>query len=138
MERNQVPNPYRVGEVCQILVKQNPDLRGRGGEWCIIKEVLNFSCIVRVWDGEIQVPIQNLKDCEYSIEQREKVHALCDRLNGLARGYGEKTVRALLEQLAKSTSPYLLPIEDRILKVLESELQVQSLEKAIEGKEKPV
>ena len=29
--RIQTPNPYRVGDVCQILVKENPDLRGRGG-----------------------------------------------------------------------------------------------------------
>ncbi|MBD0300943.1 MAG: hypothetical protein ICV85_01845, partial [Tolypothrix sp. T3-bin4] len=35
MERTQVPNTYQLGEVCQILAKDNPELRGKGGCWCI-------------------------------------------------------------------------------------------------------
>ncbi|WP_190916162.1 hypothetical protein [Nostoc sp. FACHB-892] len=30
MERTKAPNPYRVEEVCQIIVKDNPELRGKG------------------------------------------------------------------------------------------------------------
>jgi hypothetical protein len=30
MERTQLPNTYQVGEVCQILAKDNPELRGKG------------------------------------------------------------------------------------------------------------
>ena len=52
-ERIKAPNPYRVGDVCQILVKENPDLRGRGGEWCVVVEVFNFSCLVKAWDGDL-------------------------------------------------------------------------------------
>jgi hypothetical protein len=33
MERTQVPNSYQIGEVCQILAKDNPELRGKGGCW---------------------------------------------------------------------------------------------------------
>lgn len=36
MERTPVPNPYRKGEVCQIIVKDNPELRGKGRCWCKI------------------------------------------------------------------------------------------------------
>ncbi len=39
MERTKAPNPYRVGEVCQILAKDNPELRGKGGCWCIVNHV---------------------------------------------------------------------------------------------------
>jgi hypothetical protein len=34
-ERNPVPNPWRKGEVAMIMVKDNPDLRGKGGCWCV-------------------------------------------------------------------------------------------------------
>jgi hypothetical protein len=124
--RIQAPNTYRVGDVCQILVKENPDLRGRGGEWCVVVEVLNFSCLVKAWDGELQVHVQNLKDLEYSIQQRKKVRSLCDRLNKLSKFYKEKTVRALLKQFGKSTSPYLLPGSEDVLSFLEMRLDSHS------------
>lgn len=39
MERTQVPNTYQLGEVCQILVKDNLELRGKGGCWAIVRTV---------------------------------------------------------------------------------------------------
>ncbi len=46
MEKTKVPNPFRVGEVCQIIPKDNPELRGKGGCWCIVNHVGEFSCTV--------------------------------------------------------------------------------------------
>lgn len=43
MERTKVPNTYQIGEVCQILAKDNPDLRGKGGCWAIVSAVNEFS-----------------------------------------------------------------------------------------------
>jgi hypothetical protein len=60
-ERRPVPNPWRVGEVATIIVKDNPDLRGKGGCWAVITEVHNFSCTVRLWDGNYQVKPENLE-----------------------------------------------------------------------------
>ncbi len=31
IERIKVPNTYQIGEVCQILAKNNPELRGKEG-----------------------------------------------------------------------------------------------------------
>jgi hypothetical protein len=75
-ERTPVPNPWRVNEVAMIMVKSNPDLRGKGGCWAVITEVHNFSCTVRLWDGEYQVKPENLKDLNYSNEQQEAVRKL--------------------------------------------------------------
>ncbi|MDM9580107.1 hypothetical protein [Nostoc sp. GT001] len=47
MERTQVPNTYQIGEVCQILTKDNPELRGKGGCWGIVARVNDFSCTVK-------------------------------------------------------------------------------------------
>ncbi|WP_208766581.1 hypothetical protein [Nostoc flagelliforme] len=51
MERTKAPNPYRVGEVCLLIAKDNPDLRGKGGCWGIVNHVGKFSCTVTMWDG---------------------------------------------------------------------------------------
>ncbi len=75
-ERRPVPNPWRVGEVGMIMVKDNPDLRGKGGCWAVITEVHDFSCTVRLWDGNYQVKPENLKDLSYSNEQQEAVRKL--------------------------------------------------------------
>ncbi|WP_442948571.1 hypothetical protein [Nostoc sp.] len=46
MERTKIPNTYQIGEVCQILAKDNPELRGKGGCWGIVNHVGEFSCTV--------------------------------------------------------------------------------------------
>ncbi|MCC5602081.1 hypothetical protein [Nostoc favosum] len=65
MERTQVPNTYQIGEVCQILAKDNPELRGKGGCWGIVSAVNDFSCTVRIWDGEYTIGLQHLKSFNY-------------------------------------------------------------------------
>jgi hypothetical protein len=52
MERTRVPNTYQLGEVCQILAKDNPELRGKGGCWGIVSQVNEFSCTVKTWNGQ--------------------------------------------------------------------------------------
>ncbi|WP_292739465.1 hypothetical protein [Nostoc sp. JL31] len=44
MERILVPNTYQIGKVCQILSKDNPELRGKGGCWAIVSAVNDLSC----------------------------------------------------------------------------------------------
>ncbi|MBW4456291.1 MAG: hypothetical protein KME55_28330 [Nostoc indistinguendum CM1-VF10] len=50
MERTKAQNPYRVGEVCLLIAKDNPNLRGKGWNWCIVNHVDEFSCTVTMWD----------------------------------------------------------------------------------------
>ncbi|MEH1868923.1 MAG: hypothetical protein V7K69_28560 [Nostoc sp.] len=42
MERTKVPNTYQIGEVYQILAKDNPELRGKDSCWAIVSAVNNF------------------------------------------------------------------------------------------------
>jgi hypothetical protein len=122
-ERTSVPNPYRVGEVCQILVKENPELRGKGGCWAVVMQVFELSCRVRLWDGDHQVKIEHLKSLDLSVGQQEEVRRLCDRLtrlrdvNSLDRG-----AYCLLFGLGKQT--FLTPLEEKLLKVLEQEYRL--------------
>jgi hypothetical protein len=78
MERTKVPNTYQIGEVCQILVKDNPELRGKGGCWAIVSAVNDFSCTVRMWDGEYTIGLQHLKSFNYLPAESEQMQVICD------------------------------------------------------------
>ncbi|WP_341528494.1 hypothetical protein WKK05_03895 [Nostoc sp. UHCC 0302] len=77
MERTKVPNTYQLGEVCQIFAKDKPELRGKGGCWAIVSAVNDFSCTVRMWDGEYAVGLQHLKS--FNLPQEcEQMQVICD------------------------------------------------------------
>ncbi|MCH2232173.1 MAG: hypothetical protein MK105_17690 [Crocinitomicaceae bacterium] len=118
-ERTPVPNPWRKGEVAMIMVKDNPDLRGKGGCWCVISEVHNFSCTVRLWDGNYQVKPENLKELPYSNDQQEEVRKLCDRLTKIYDPEMENTAKAVLGSLGRINRPWLTEFEERVLTFLE-------------------
>jgi hypothetical protein len=118
-ERTKIPIPYRVGDVCEILIKDNPDLRGLGGCWCIVIEVREFSCLVRTWNGEYTVREENLRDLQYSPDHRQKMKQLSDRLVALRSLGEEETVRVILETLGSLKRPYLNPWEEKLLEFLE-------------------
>jgi hypothetical protein len=104
MERTQVPNTYQIGEVCQILTKDNPDLRGKGGCWAIVTAVNNLSCTVRTWDGELTVGVQHLKSFEYLPDECQQVQAICDRISRVYSSELEESVQRFLESLGKLLS----------------------------------
>ncbi|MHC5915594.1 MAG: hypothetical protein ACYTXE_32400 [Nostoc sp.] len=121
MERTKVPNTYRLGEVCQILAKENPELRGKGGCWGIVSAVNEFSCTLRAWDGEYTVGLQHLKSYNYLPAECEQMQVICDRINRVYSSGLEETVKSLLQSLGKLNRAYLTPVEDKLLNVLESE-----------------
>ncbi len=119
-ERHRLPNPWRVGEVVQVIVKGNPDLRGRGGQWGVIVEVLEFSCIVRVWDGVLQVKIEQLQELPYSLSQKKEMQAISDRLAKIPVQNTETSIKAFLAGLGSIQRPFLTQTEETLLTTLES------------------
>ncbi|MCC5654173.1 hypothetical protein LC609_31220 [Nostoc sp. XA013] len=121
MERTQVPNTYQLGEVCQILVKDNPELRGKGGCWAIVSAVNDFSCTVKMWDGEYTVGLQHLKSYNYLPAECEQMRVICDRINRVYFDSLEETVKTLLQSLGKLNRTYLTAVEEKLLNLLELE-----------------
>ncbi|MEH2003209.1 MAG: hypothetical protein V7L00_31555 [Nostoc sp.] len=121
MERTKVPNTYQIGEVCQIVVKDNPELRGKGGCWAIVNHVGEFSCTATTWDGEYTVRIAHLKPLNYLSAECEQMQVICDRISRVYSDSLEETVKNLLQSLGKVNRPYLTAVEDKLLRVLESE-----------------
>ncbi|OYD86892.1 hypothetical protein CDG77_32400 [Nostoc sp. 'Peltigera membranacea cyanobiont' 213] len=121
MERTQVPNTYQLGEVCQILAKDNPELRGKGGCWGIVSQVNEFSCTVKTWDGEYTVGLQYLKSLNYLPAECEQMRVICDRISQVYSDSLEETVKSLLQSLGKLNRPYLTAVEEKLLTLLESE-----------------
>ena len=120
-ERKPVPNPWRKNEVAQIIPKNNPDLRGKGGFWCIITEVNDFSCTVQLYDGEYQAKLENLKSLDYSNEQQEMVRRLCDRLSKIKLDDAEQAVRDFVKGLGRIDRPWLTALEEKMLTVIEGD-----------------
>ncbi|MDZ8261963.1 hypothetical protein [Nostoc sp. ChiQUE01b] len=124
MERTQVPNSYQVGEVCQILAKDNPDLRGKGGCWCIVTHVGEFSCVVRLWDGECTVGVQHLKSFNYLPDECQQVREMCDRISRVYSSELEESVQRFLESLGKLKRAYLTALEGKVLSLIEKDTEL--------------
>ena len=118
-ERNPVPNPWKVGDVAKIVAKDDPQLRGKAGCWAIVTAKGDFSCTVKVWDGEYQVKPANLKELPYSSEQQDEVKSLCDRLSKIKVDDGEKPMKDFLAGLGKIDRPWLTELEQKVLKIVE-------------------
>ncbi|MCL6753791.1 hypothetical protein KBT16_23570 [Nostoc sp. CCCryo 231-06] len=122
MDRTKVPNTYQIGEVCQILAKDNPELRGKGGCWGIVSAVNEFSCTVRMWDGEYTVGLQHLKSYNYLPAECEQMQVICDRITRLREKENlEDAPSAVLKHLGEVKRPYLTAVEEKLLTLLESE-----------------
>ena len=121
MERTKVLNPYRVGEICLLQAKDNPDLRGKGGCWGIVSQVNEFSCTVTAWDGVYTVRLDNLKSLEYSDADCEWMRKISDQITKLHNcGKLEDAAYANLKHLGEVKRPYLTPLEEKLLGVLET------------------
>jgi hypothetical protein len=124
-ERTKVPNPYRLGEVCQIVVKDNPDLRGKGGCWCIVTQVGDFSCTVAAWDGLYTLKLEHLKPLDYLDMDCEQINSVSERLTRLRNsGKLEQAATSLMQHIGQVKRPYLTPLEEKILSLLEQEYGV--------------
>ncbi|YAF99034.1 MAG: hypothetical protein AB3A66_28995 (plasmid) [Nodularia sp. CChRGM 3473] len=120
MERTQVPNTYQIGEVCQIIAKDNPDLRGKGGCWCIVSAVNDYSCTVMTWDGEHTVRIDHLKPMNYTDSDCHDMQSLSTRINKLRNSDNlEAAAVAVLKHLGELKRPYLTEFEAEILSFIE-------------------
>ncbi|YAF99338.1 MAG: hypothetical protein AB3A66_28260 (plasmid) [Nodularia sp. CChRGM 3473] len=127
MEKTKIPNSYQIGEICQILAKDNPDLRGKGGCWAIVTAIHDFSCTVKIWNGELTVGLKYLKSYDYLPADCEQMQVICNRINRVYSPALEESVQRFLESLGKLNRAYLTALEEKLLRVLESEIEAQSV-----------
>ncbi|MBD2472168.1 hypothetical protein, partial [Nostoc sp. FACHB-145] len=121
-ERTKIPNPYREGEICILVPKDNPDLRGKGGCWGVITHVGDFSCTVQTWDGDYTVKIEHLKSLELLDDDCKSMQQLCMRLRRLQQvADHDPAVDWLLQGLGKQAKPYLSALQARLLGAVERE-----------------
>ncbi|MBD2295074.1 hypothetical protein H6G06_16690 [Anabaena sphaerica FACHB-251] len=121
-ERTKVPNPYHVGEVCILLPKENPELKGKSGCWGVITHVGDYSCTIETWDTEYTVKIEHLKSLELLDEECQFMQQLCLRLRRLHQIENrDSAVDWLCSGLGKQPKPYLSPLQSKLLNLVEQE-----------------
>jgi hypothetical protein len=121
-ERTKVPNPYRLGEVCTLLPKDNPELKGKSGCWGVITHVGDYSCTLETWDAEYTVKIEHLKSLELLDNDCQFMQQLCARLRRLHEIENrDSAVDWLCLGLGKQLKPYLSPLQEKLLADVEQE-----------------
>jgi hypothetical protein len=128
METTQVPNTYQIGEICQIIAQDNPELRGKGGCWGIVSQVNDFTCTVKLWDGEYTIRFKHLKSYDYSPSECQQVQQISDRISKIYSSAMEESVQRFLEALGKLNRPYLTALEEKLLNVLESGIEIRTIQ----------
>lgn len=122
-ERAPAPNPHYKGEVCFVIAKDNPELKGLSGCWGIVLEVYNHSCCVRTWNGDKSaVKPENLKSLDYTDIERACAQRICDRITRLRTcDRLESAAIGVLEGLGRLKRAQLTSLEEKMLKLLEEE-----------------
>lgn len=121
-ERTKVPNPYRLGEICTLLPKDNPELKGKSGCWGVITHLGDYTCTLEAWDAEYTVKIEHLKSLELSDNDCEFMQQLCVRLRRLHEIENrDSAVDWLCLGLGKQLKPYLSPLQEKLLADVEQE-----------------
>ncbi|MBD2452348.1 hypothetical protein H6G76_35660 [Nostoc sp. FACHB-152] len=129
-ERTKIPNPYRKGEICILVPRDNPDLRGKSGYWGVITHVGDFSCTVQTWDGDYTVKIEHLKTLELLDDDCKSMQQLCMRLRRLHQvADHDPAVDWLLQGLGKQAKPYLSALQARLLGAMEREYGLDGKQK---------
>ncbi len=127
-DNNPKPIPFQVGEICQIMTKDNPELRGKGGCWCIIKDIYKLSCQVNTWDNKYILRSENLKSLGYSPEECKQMENINIRMTMLHEtGNLDEAALWVLNGLAKLKTPHLTDLEEKLLALLESEYETKKL-----------
>jgi hypothetical protein len=131
-DKQRVPNPHYVGQVCQIIARGDASLKKVSGCWAIIIQVNLHSCCISTWKMDFPtVKPENLKPC-YGVD--EKIAAQnCERIRRLVdKIYTDydRTHAAVLESLGSETDPsHLTPKQERMLAFLEWEYGLEKLPK---------
>ncbi len=125
-DNNPKPIPFQVGEICQIMTKDNPELRGKGGCWCIIKDIYKLSCQVNTWDNKYILRSENLKSLGYSPEECKQMENINIRMTMLHEtGNLDEAALWVLNGLAKLKTPHLTDLEEKLLALLENEYETK-------------
>ena len=117
--RANIPCPFQAGEVCQILGKGNPDLRGLAGVWCIVEEIQEFTILVQTWRGEFIVKEENLKSLDLNLQEQEKYQKDNRRISAVAKNCNDPYLFIALEGLGNRNTPILTSGGQELLAFLE-------------------
>jgi hypothetical protein len=123
-DKQPVPNPHYVGEVCRMIPKGDPDLKPFSGCWCIVSQINPHSCSIRTWKLDFEaVSTEHLEKTDGI--QEEIAAQNCDRIRDLGNKVHsdyEPIHAAVLELLGKVNNlSNLTPKQERILSFLEGE-----------------
>ncbi len=120
MTREDGENPFELGEVVGIVAQDNPQLKGKNGFWGIVTALTKTTCDLQTWDSELEgIEIEFLRELEYTEEDCSAIEKLHGRIQRLQSAELEQTAKGVLRLLGKIDRPYLTPLEEEMLQLVE-------------------
>lgn len=121
MTREDEDNPFELGEVVGIVAQDNPELKGKNGCWGIVTALTKTTCDLQTWNDELEaIEIEFLRELDYTEEDCEAIQKLHGRIQRLQGAELEQTAKGVLRLLGKIDRPYLTPLEEEILSLVEN------------------
>lgn len=126
-EKIDLSDRISIGDVYQILPKDNEDLAGLTGCWGIVDGISKFSCQVKTCHGIHQAFIENLKDFNCTNADKQSYQQLLDRLSSLNFEELEETQKVVMKAIAKinrtvdSNGSLLTDFEEMVLQLIEED-----------------
>lgn len=120
MTREDADNPFELGEVVGIVAQDNPKLKGKNGFWGIVTAISKTTCNIQTWDSELEeIEIEFLRELQYTEEDCSAIEKLHGRIQRLQGAELEHTAKGVLRLLGKIDRPYLTPLEEQMLQLVE-------------------
>ncbi|MDJ0598129.1 MAG: hypothetical protein QNJ37_04730 [Crocosphaera sp.] len=126
-EKVKIGDLFKVGQVYQIIPKDNEDLVGLSGVWCVITVVNKFSVQVKTCFGKHQAFINNLKDFYCSNADSKAYQQLLERLSEIEYEKLEATQKIFIKAIAKvnraadSEGSLLTEFEEMVLQLIKQD-----------------
>ena len=96
VERGEYVNPWKIGDVCQIVKRGDGTLSQYDGVWGIVSETKTRQCVVQIWNKELLVKAENLEELNVG----EEFKTVCDRVRSLMKRHMSKEITLKRGQLA--------------------------------------
>ncbi|WP_392476538.1 hypothetical protein [Nostoc sp. C110] len=78
-----------------------------------------------MWDGEYTIGLKHLKDFNYLPAECYQMQSLSDRISRVYSRGLEESVQKFLEMLGRLNRAYLTTVEEKVLSLLELELETK-------------
>ncbi|MDZ4878190.1 MAG: hypothetical protein CLLPBCKN_007625 [Chroococcidiopsis cubana SAG 39.79] len=113
-----VPNTYQIDDICSLSSLCCSQLLRYNRCWAIVTETYDYACKVQLWNGQIVVANQHLKNLNLSSKERQEILSMHRRFVELTKCQLDPIDEAQIEFLCRR--PWFTPRQKQVLSAMEA------------------